>query len=316
VLGADAFVAMSLLWMVCGTFAIRLQQWRVAVAFIVGLAAFAVVRAAGADAVTAQFVAVTTVLAVAAIQMPLVFGHRKAGAAGLPRGVSMPRLPVVIYWTIPYFWYGTVYFAFLFADRLAAGTASLSSGGSFGVPSQYGLGMELALLTLLVAASGAEVAGALFARAFTREAVHPIDGHVAALAARLRRHHTRAMVFTATVFLVTAVLIAAAAHRMLSGGLAQHVWPTLLVGDLGYACLAIGLTNVLALFGTQRPWVVVREFSAALAINITTGYVLSHVLGRFHAVDGLLIGAAYFAVRSTVAVRRTLTHVDYAYAVG
>jgi len=316
VLGVDAFVAMSLLWMVCGTFAVRLQQWRVAVAFIAGLVAFAIVRAAGADAVTAQFVAVVTVLIIAAVQMPMVFAEHHTWLPRLPRGVTMPRMSVMVYWTVPYFWYGTVYFAFLFADRLAAATAGLGNGGAFGVPAQYGLGMELALLTLLVAASGAEVAGALFARAFTQEAVHPIAGQVAALSMRLRRHHARAVALAVAVFVVTAVAIAAGAHRVLPGALDAQVWRTLIVGDLGYVCLAVGLTNVLALFGTQRPWVVVREFTAALGLNIVTGYVLSHVFGRFHAVDGLLLGAACFAVRTFLAVRRTLAHVDHAYAVG
>ena len=132
---------------------------------------------------------------------------------------------------------------------------------------------------------------------------------------KLRRHHARAVALALAVFLVTAVAIAAGARRMLPGALDAQVWRTLIVGDLGYACLAVGLTNVLALFGTQRPWVVVREFTAALGLNIVTGYVLSHVFGRFHAVDGLLIGAVCFAVRSFLAVRKTLAHVDHAYAV-
>src|SRR6185369_2724749 len=146
--------------------------------------------------------------------------------------------------------------------------AGLASGGTFGVPAQYVLGMELALLTLLVAASGAEVAGALFTRALTQEAVHPLAGQVAALSRKLRRHHARAVGLALAVFLVTAVAIAAGARRVLPGALDAQVWRTLIVGDLGYACLAVGLTNVLALFGTQRPWVVVREFTAALGINI------------------------------------------------
>ncbi len=316
VLGVDAFIAMSLLWMVCGTFAVRQQQWRVAVAFIAGLVAFAVVRSTGADAVTAQFVAVTAVLVIAALQMPLVFGDRRLWAQGLPSGVTMPRLSVIVYWTVPYFWYGTVYFAFLFADRLAAATAGLGAGGAFGVPRPYGLGMELALLTLLVAASGAEVAGALFARALTQEAVDPIAGRGVRLSARLRRHHARAVALAAAVFLVTATIIAAGARRMLPAAHDPQVWRTLIVGDLGYACLVVGLTNVLALFGLRQPWVVVREFTAALALNIATGYVVSHVLGQFHAVDGLLIGAAFFAARSSLAVRRALSHADHAYAVG
>ena len=36
--------------------------------------------------------------------------------------------------------------------------------------------------------------------------------------------------------------------------------------------------------------------------------------GGFYAVDGLLLGAAYFAVASTIAVWQTLRRPDYAYA--
>src|SRR5213592_2464382 len=36
ILGADAFVLMSVLWMVCGIFAIRQQHWRVAIALFAG----------------------------------------------------------------------------------------------------------------------------------------------------------------------------------------------------------------------------------------------------------------------------------------
>jgi hypothetical protein len=97
---------------------------------------------------------------------------------------------------------------------------------------------------------------------------------------RLRRHHARAVALAVAVFLVTAAAIAAGAHRMLPGALDAQVRRTLIVGDLGYLCLAVGLTNVLALFGTQRPWVVVRG-SRRPAAQHRHGLRLGHVFRPF-----------------------------------
>lgn len=315
VLGADAFIIMSLLWMVCGTFGIRQQQWRVAAAFVAGFAAFALTRTAGTDVVTSQLVAAATVLVAAALQSRAVFGEGD-GRVELPASVPLPRLSVIVYWTAPYFLYGTIYFAFLFADRLAAGSASVALAGQpFGIPAQYNLGMEMALLTLLIAASGVEVAAALFGRAFTREAVRPMCGGDRPFTLVIRRHHHRAVALTLVTFGAAAVLIAVLSQHMLGDAMTHRAQATLLVGDLAYGCLAIGLLNALLLFETRRPWLVAQAFSTALAINLVTGYLASHVLGGFFAVYGLLFGALYFAVASTIAVRRTLARSDYAFAV-
>jgi hypothetical protein len=175
--------------------------------------------------------------------------------------------------------------------------------------------MELALLTLLIAASGVEVAGALFARAFANEAVRPLVGGDRSLASALRRHHLRALALTIGVFVVSAVTISHIARAWLPATVTSYTSFILFVGDLGYACLAVALVNALVLFATRHAWTVVRQFTTALAINLASGYVLGHVFGGFHAVDGLLIGSAYFAAASTVAVRQMLLHPDYAYAV-
>jgi hypothetical protein len=316
VLSADAFIIMSVLWMVCGVFAIRQQQWRVSVAFGAGFIAYAIARAMRADVLTAHLVAATTVLMAAALQTRQVFADADH-TRGRPPGVAFPRLPVLIYWTTPYFWYGATYFAFLFADRLAAGTALAAlADAPFGVPPAYNVGMELALLTLLVAASGVEVAGALFARAIAREAVRTFDGDRAPLAAALGRHHSRVLALALGTFVVTAVTVVALARRLMPGELTPLAWLTLGAGDVGYACLVIGFVNALVLFETQCPWAVVRVLTAALMINLSSGYLLSHMFGSFYAVYGLVLGAAYFAIASTLAVRRTLRYPDYAYAVG
>ena len=315
VLGGDWFIIMSVLWVVCGICAIRQQQWRVAVAFAAGFATFGAARAAGADVLTSQFVAVSVVLATAIGQAYRLF-RATDSRADQARNVPMPRLSVLIFCTVPYFWYGTVYFAFLFADRLTAGSAfAVVSKGPFGTPAQYNLGMELALLTLLVATSGVEVAGALFSRAFTEEGLRPLSGTAEPLAAVLRRHHLRALALTLSTFAVVTVIIWILGPRALQDSLTPYARTTQFAGTAGYACLAVGLLNSLVLFKTSHQWTVVRTFSTALFINLVAGYILSHALETLHAVDGLLIGAGYFAVASTLAIRRTLKRPDFAYAV-
>jgi hypothetical protein len=113
-----------------------------------------------------------------------------------------------------------------------------------------------------------------------------------------------------------AVLITAVALRALPEARTPDVWSTLILGDLGYACLAVGLLNALVLFETRRPWAVVHALTSALVINLVSGYVLSHAFGSFHAVDGLLLGAGYFSIRTRMDVRQALKRPDYACALG
>ena len=124
------------------------------------------------------------------------------------------------------------------------------------------------------------------------------------------------MALTLGTFVAIAVAIAALAQRALPEIRTPEAWSTLVAGDLGYACLALGLLNALVLLEMRRVWAVVHELTTALLINIAGGYVLSHAFGSFHAVDGLLLGAGYFVVSSTITVQQTLKRSDYAYALG
>ena len=315
-LGADAFVVMSVLWMVCATFTIRRQQWRVAVSFAVGFVAFLVARTVGADPLTAQLVAATTLLIAAIIQSRGVFADG-GGLKARTTGVPLPRLSVLVYSTLPYFWYGVAYFSFLFADRLTAGTArATSASASFGIPAPYMMGMELALLTLLVGASGVEVAGALFARAIVKESVRPFHGNSKPLSGTMRRHHAGALALALITFVFAAVAIMSWAPQFLPEGLSQQARTLMLLGDIGYGLLAIGFVNALALFQLRLPWAAVRALTIALFINLVCGYILSHIFGSNYAVAGLIVGGAFFASASTLDVFRSLRHPDYSYALG
>src|SRR2546426_516745 len=304
VLWADEFLLLCALWMTCGVLAIREEHWRVPLAFALGGLAFVIVSATGRDALLAQMIGAGTVLTAAAIQVPRVF--TRSGFEEQPSVVPLPRMTVLLYRTLPFFWYGTLYFCFLFADRLAA-SASVSAltGAPFGLRPQYKLGMDLALLTFLFAAAGVEYGNIRFTDLLTRAMRDPFDQNARVFQQRVSRIHLRVLGIVVCGFIPIAAIVGTLARRLLPGE-PEAVWTTVAIGDVGYLLLAIGLANALALFSLNRPWSAGKALTAGLIVNLTVGYVLSHMVSPYFAAAGLVAGAFVLAVESSVAVRRTI----------
>jgi hypothetical protein len=304
VLWADECLVLSALWMMCGILALRNEHWRVPVAFALGGAAFVAVRATGYDAVLAQLVGSAVALAAAAVQASHIFVH--TGLEDRPSVVPMPRMTVLLYRVLPFFWYGMLYFSFLFADRFAASASVLAlTGGPFGMRPHYKLGMDLALLTFLFAAAGIEYANIRFSARLRRAMRQPYEAASHAFTDSVRRLHVHAITTVIAAFVPVAVTAAVVARRLLPGE-PESVWTTLAIGDIGYLLLAIGLSNALVLFSLNRPWSAVNALTGGLAINIFIGFALSHAVSPYFAAAGLVAGGLLVAVHATVAVQRTI----------
>jgi hypothetical protein len=307
ILAADQFIVLSLLWMTCGILTIRREHWRVPLAFAAGAAVFVLLRASGLDALVSQLAATATVLAAALLQVRYVFSTVPVLA------VPLPRVTVLLYRLLPYFWCGTVYFCFLFADRLtASASVAALSGAPFGMRQDYKLGMDVALLTFLFGSAIVEYANVRFTLLMTRQ-IRTASTEVSALAASVRRLHVRVLAMLVAGYVPVAVLVGACARAWLPGE-PPSVWTTLLVGDVGYMLFAVGLLNVLVLFSLNDPWAAVRGLTAALVVNVAVGAVMSHTLTTYFAAGGLIAGGIFFAVFSTIAVRECCRRVDYAVA--
>jgi hypothetical protein len=296
--------------MTCGVLAVRDEHWRVPLAFASGALAFLVVRVTGHDALLAQLVGSGAVLAAAAFQVPRVFAH--SGLDARPSAPPLPRMTVLLYRVLPFFWYGTLYFCFLFADRFAA-SASVAAltGAPFGMRPQYKLGMDIALLTFLFASAGVEYGNVRFTTLLTRAMRQPFVQASGDFQRRLRRIHLRVLGIVVCTFLPIAALIGVMSRRLLPGQ-PSAVWTTLAIGDVGYLLLALGLANALALFSLNRPWSAVTALTVSLAVNVSAGYVLSHLFNPYFAAAGLVAGALVLALQSSVAVRQAIRSGDHA----
>jgi hypothetical protein len=209
-------------------------------------------------------------------------------------------------------WYGTLYFCFLFADRFAA-SASVSAltGAPFGMRPQYKLGMDLALLTFLFASAGVEYGNVRFTTLLTKAMREPFLPGSGDFQRRLRRIHLRVLAIVVCAFVPIAVAVGPMAKRLLPGEPAS-VWTMLAIGDVGYLLLALGLANALALFSLNRPWSAVKALTVGLAVNITVGYILSHMLSPYFAAAGLITGGFALALQSSAAVRHAIRRGDHA----
>jgi hypothetical protein len=302
VLWADEFLLLCALWMTCGILAIRDEHWRVPLAFALGGIAFVAVRATGRDPLLAQMIAAGTVLTAATLQAPRVFMH--SALEEQPSVVPLPRMTVLLYRTLPFFWYGMLYFCFLFADRFAA-SASLGP--------HYKLGMDLALLTFLFASAAVEYGNIRFTELLTDAMRDPFSQSAGTFQQRVARIHLRVLGIIVCGFIPIAAIVGTLARRLLPVQ-PQAVWTTLAIGDVGYLLLAIGLANALALFSLNRQWSAVNALTAGLVVNVASGYLLSHIVSPYFAAVGLVAGALVLAMQSTTAVRRTIRS-DVAHAV-
>jgi hypothetical protein len=300
-----SYITLSLLWMVCALITLEGRRWRVPALFLAGGLVFAVVRGSGGSTLAAQLSAAYGALLVGG----LVAASDRARTPAPP---SLPNTHVVLHSLAPYFWYGTLYFSLLFADRVVAGTMRVLGGHTFGLETPYVQAVDVALVSFLVMAALVEHMNTVFMRGLRREMRRraPDDP---ALVRRLRMRHL-------VLLLVVVVCFPAldAFCRSMSVTLrplaVDSGWRVLLLASMGYLFLSAGLLNALILLSLSRPFAVVSTFVLALAINLGCGTLLAVLVDPTYAAGGLAAGAAFVAMRTTVKVVDALTAPAHAYS--
>src|SRR5207249_4244295 len=119
---------------------------------------------------------------------------------------ARPRGGVMLISLVQFYVYGTVYFSFLFADRLTAGSAvPWVSGLSFGIDAAYKKGTDLVLLAFLITAALVEYLADSFLRFWQRLATELPQAASERLMASLWKRHSKSMLAIFTAFVVLAL---------------------------------------------------------------------------------------------------------------
>ena len=315
-LAAINYFGLCILWMFCAVMAVQGTGWYIPIVFLVsGLATVGIRMAVHPSTTTLLMVwpPLAVLCALPSILLGFRYFEKKHPNT---RDSARPRFTVAIISMVPFFFYGTVYFGFMFADRLTAGSAiPWVSGLSFGIDSAYTQGMDLVLLAFLVTAASTEYFSDAFLRFWKRMALELPQAQHDRMAARLRLRHV-GVVFLVFVVFVVMCGVAWEVFSHAFGMVPSHrLIETALMGGLGYLMLSIALfENIVLASLNATPWAL-RSVAIGLGVNLLAGYALSHWLGVQYAAMGLLLGSAVLLWKCSGAVRQALRHPDYHYSI-
>jgi hypothetical protein len=316
VLAAVNYVVLSLLWMFCATLSAQGIAWSIPLVYLVSAVAAASVKIfahTGTSTPLMLWPPFATLCAAVCTQIQFRRSEKK-----LPQrqDSAPPRFSVALISFIPFYLYGTVYFGFLFADRVTAGTAiPWISGLSFGIDAAYKRGMDLALLAFLICAALIEYLSESYLRYWFRLADELPASEGIGLVSRLERRHSKFLFVIFAVF-VTIALSAWFAFSHWSGlATSPQFLETVAMGGAGYLMLSLALFEAIILACVNALRLALRAVALGLAVNLLAGYSLSHLLGEQFAAVGLLLGAAVVLWNCNAAARKVLQHPDYHYSV-
>ncbi|MCC2685185.1 MAG: hypothetical protein K0R75_2084 [Paenibacillaceae bacterium] len=239
------------------------------------------------------------------------------------KGLSpqLPKLSVTLFSILPYFTYGTLYFAFLFVDRIIA----WSRNSDF-MPyliwfrGEYELGLDFALLVLILPMGISEVVLTklmmdieISQKAFWGDETKSMNRHyLSVYARRLGQSFLTALVSAGILCVFLRWLFDAfptlSSKSLFESSVTETVFYIALVA---YVFVAVALMNAVILFSLSQPDFAIRAIWISLLVNVIAGFLLSRWIDYYCAVLGLLAGSIVLLVLTTKQVIRVLKHLDY-----
>ena len=316
VIAAINYLALSVLWMLCAILSVQENGWCIPFIFLLAILISGLVKILLNPG--------TTILLMLGplVASSLAFGCMLAGSYGAERdnpqskNSAPPRMSVMFISLMRFYIYGTVYFSFLFADRLSAGSAvPWTSGLSFGIDTEYKRATDLVLLAFLITAALVEYFSDSLFRLWQRLAAELPQAAGDRLRASLRKRHSQSMLVVVATFALIAMTTWFAFFRLSGLGPTPKLLLTSVLGGLGYLMLSVALLEIIILASVDAISIACLAVGVGVAVNLITGYGLSHLLGVQYAAAGLLAGSAVVLWITNAAVRHVLRHPDYHYSV-
>lgn len=270
--------------------------------------------------IVAQLIALSLVSLVSMVLVTYLF-RRAERTAEKGIKIQLPKMSVMIYSTMPYFIYGVLYFAFLFADRVVAWSRNTEvMPYLIWFRGEYELGLDFALLVLILPMGICEV---VLTKLMLDIEVSQKQ-YLGEETGRMNRHYIRIylrrLVQIVFVAVASAVLlyvfllylfekVPALADKSLF--LIPTSYFVFIVALIAYILISIALMNAVTLFSLSQPHFVIRSIWISLLVNVVSGFLLSRWLDYEYAVFGLLLGSIVFAAMSSGHVIRVLGKLDY-----
>lgn len=321
--GLVYFLLLCALWLSTGVLYVVRHRPAIVLGTIVGLGTVAALHdGAGYGLYASQWSGIAAASLFALAWSGVVLGRRARHVSETMQLARLPRTPLLVSSTIPYFLYGSLYYGFLFADRVVAwSTSGKPPDWPLWFRTPYELGLDWALASLLPAIALLEYVINRFA-----DDLVPLQQRTSALRmndlnASILRFYRRH--FALVLFVALAGIASVYAFGLWLRGFdgvqeihnffaSSRTYDVHHVASAGYGLLVLGLLNGVFIGSLSRPWLVLRALAAGVAVSLVTGAVLTRIYDDYwYSAVGMTAGAGVFALLTTWSTVRLLRRADY-----
>lgn len=272
----------------------------------------------------AQWMGIAITVALMSVYGWLFYRLRISGMDAKLLLQPMARPEVTFYSNYRYFMYGLVYFVFLFLDRMLAwSTGHPPPTYLIWFKTPYELGMDWALISLVLTIAALEYSVQLFSRQLIPTQKQGTFGQIRDFNRFFMDFYKRQLAVVSVVGIMAVIItyFGVLELRTFSDQVPEIAdffasivtYRVFWLASLGYLLLTIGLLHSLFFFTLNRPAYVLYALSASLLVNFLVGYLCSRIFSYEMAVLGLVAGSLSFALITGWMARRFFHRLDYFY---
>lgn len=309
---AAFFVLLGFYWLACGgLYVVGRANW-IVMSTVMGIVTVAAMHIdLGVELLSAQLAGILVATIFAATGAALFFRQRGITLKATERMRLSPARE--LYMAAPYLLYGTLYYIFMFVDRLLAWTAGTNAAA---LPLQfrgdYETALDLALIALVPQAGMVQAALVRFHREVRQAQEATPAGHFNRFNDKLREFYFWQLASMALFGLAAGgAVFAAVTHLHLLPSSAMR--PVLGIALAAFPLLVVGLWNASLLFALGAPTPAAGAAALGILFSWGAGYLLTRTGGYDAAVIGFAIGAFAFAAISGLSVLNRIRSLDHHY---
>jgi hypothetical protein len=242
--------------------------------------------------------------------------------SGEREGTNLPKPSILFYSLLPYYTYGTFYFAFLVVDRIIAwSTDAIYHPYSIWFNVSYELGLDWALISLILMMGVTEVSIAEFMYRINERVVKIKYKNAKEFSQEIYGFFKKftfffilfSLVVSVATFFLIYILNKTLEVDFLETFLTQPTINIFIISSIAYFFLVNSLMNILFMFSLSRHHTPVKSIAYGLFVNVFVGLILSRVFGYEYAVFGLLSGSLVLWFITFKEVKMMFKNLDYYY---
>ena len=232
-----------------------------------------------------------------------------------------PRPCVLLFRNYNYFLYGTVFYLFIFTDRILAWSSTQDRILPYLIyyEKDYEIGMDLAMLVFFLLAGVLEFSVSSFSRAleYKQRTTRYTDVKLfKKQMLELYYQHIGVFTLNAIVIMILLYLVLTQPWGYEAGfheNISNLSLSVTVIGAFAYLFLTLAMLNVLLLFSLNNSKEPLKALIIAWIVNIGVGWFFSRVISYEYSVFGILVGSIVFMLITTRMVKSFYKNLDYHY---